>query len=90
MAAERVWLELERVFLHEHSASSVRRMEALGVLDVIVPEMAVCRGVDQRPVHRRDVLDHQLDALEWIDALISLDRPRDAIGRGALVGAVAI
>ncbi len=54
--AERVWLELERVFLHERSSPSVRRMEALGLLDVIVPELAVCRGVDQRPVHRRDVL----------------------------------
>ncbi len=81
VAAERVWLELERVLLHERSSSSVRRMEALGLLDVIVPELAVCRGVDQRPVHRRDVLGHQLDALEWIDALISLERPRDAMAR---------
>ena len=44
VAAERVWLELERVFLHERSASSVRRMEALGVLDVIVPRWRSVAG----------------------------------------------
>ena len=73
--AERVWGELERIFSHDSASPSVRRIEQLGALDAIFPELGLGRGVDQRPVHRRDVFDHQLDALEWLDALISPERP---------------
>ena len=73
--AERVWAELERIFSHDSASPSVRRIEQLDALDAIFPELGLGRGVDQRPVHRRDVFDHQLDALEWLDALISPERP---------------
>ena len=73
--AERVWSELERIFSYDSASLSVRRIEQLGVLDAIFPELGLCRGVDQRPVHRRDVFDHQLDAVEWLDALSSPERP---------------
>ena len=80
IAAERVWAELERMLSHDRTSPSVRRMDALGVLDVIFPELALGRGVDQRPIHRRDVFNHQLDALEWLDALISREPPADLPG----------
>lgn len=79
VAPERIWEELERIFLHTRSASALRRMDELGVLDVIAPELAACRGVDQRPVHRRDVLGHQLDALAWLDELVAPQPPQDAL-----------
>ena len=75
ITAERVWLELARIMSHEQASRSVRRMDELGALDATFPELALGRGVDQRPVHRRDVFNHQLDALEWLDALISPERP---------------
>ncbi len=81
-AAERIWAELEQLLLHDRSAGAVRRMEALGVLDVLIPELAACRGVEQRPPQRRgapDVLRHQLDALGWVDELISLQRPAEPL-----------
>lgn len=77
---ERVWAELDRILSHDHCAAAVRRLESLGALDAIIPELARCRGVDQRPVHRRDVLGHQLDAVEWLDVLIAPEPPEDLPG----------
>lgn len=77
IAAERVWAELERMLSHDRASPSVRRMDSLGALDVVFPELALGRGVDQRPVHRRDVFNHQLDALEWLDILISREPPTE-------------
>lgn len=77
---ERVWAELDRILSHDHCAAAVRRLEALGALDAIIPELGQCRGVDQRPVHRRDVLGHQLDAVEWLDVLIAPEPPDELPG----------
>ena len=80
VAGERVWAELDRILSHDHCSGTVRRMESLGALDAIIPELAQCRGVDQRPVHRRDVLGHQLDAVEWLDVLIASEPPGELPG----------
>lgn len=77
---ERVWAELDRILSHDHCAAAVRRLESLGALDAIIPELGQCRGVDQRPVHRRDVLGHQLDAVEWLDVLIAPESPDELPG----------
>ena len=77
---ERIWAELGRIFRAADSAAAARRMEALGLLGALFPELDACRGVDQRPVHRRDVFDHQLDALEWLDLLIAPAPRDDAFG----------
>ena len=80
VAGERVWAELDRILSHDRCSDAVRRMESLGALDAIIPELAQCRGVDQRPVHRRDVLGHQLDAVEWLDVLIAPEPPGELPG----------
>lgn len=77
---ERVWAELDRILSHDRCAAAVRRLESLGALDAIIPELGQCRGVDQRPVHRRDVLGHQLDAVEWLDVLIAPEPPDELSG----------
>ena len=77
---ERVWAELDQILSHDHCAAAVRRLELLGALDAIIPELGQCRGVDQRPVHRRDVLGHQLDAVEWLDVLIAPEPPDELPG----------
>jgi len=75
-AAERQWEELQRILLSERLPWALRRMEQAGLLDRILPELAIGRGVDQRPVHRRDVFWHQIDAVHWIVRLTSPSTPR--------------
>ncbi len=68
-AAERQWNELQRILVSDRLPWALRRMEQSGLLDVVFPELAQCRAVDQRPVHRRDVFWHQLDAVRWLTRL---------------------
>ena len=75
VAGERIWAELARIFDADSASAAVRRMERLDLLGPLFPELDACRGIDQRPVHRRDVFNHQLDALEYLDGLIA-EQPR--------------
>ena len=75
-AAERQWEELRRILLSDRLPWALRRLEQGGLLDRILPELALGRRVDQRPVHRRDVFWHQIDALRWITRLTGRFVPR--------------
>ena len=75
-AAERQWDELRRILCSVRLPWALRRLERSGLLDEMFPELAACRGVDQRPVHRRDVFWHQIDAVRWIARLTGSEAPR--------------
>ncbi|MYA02375.1 MAG: HD domain-containing protein [Chloroflexi bacterium] len=82
-AAERQWEELQRILLSERLPWALRRMEQTGLFDRILPELAIGRFVDQRPVHRRDVFWHQIDAVRWIVRLTS-----PSVARGLRASAI--
>lgn len=77
-AAERQWEEFRRILLSDRLPWALRRLEQSGLLDRLLPELALGRGVHQRPVHRRDVFWHQIDAVRWIVRLTSAQAPRSA------------
>ena len=77
-AAERQWDELQRIIRSDRFPWALRRLQQTGLLDRILPELALGRGVDQKPVHRRDVFWHQIDAVRWITRLTSPTAPRGA------------
>jgi len=60
VSAERIRDELEKILKSDKPSTSFRVMEATGVLKVILPELAVCRGIEQKGYHDFDVLDHML------------------------------
>ncbi len=74
-AAERQWDELQRILVSDRLPWALRRLEQSGLLDVIVPELVLCRAVSQRPVHRRDVFWHQLDGVRWLTRLTAPTGP---------------
>jgi len=73
---ERLWMELRRIFESDGLSWALRRLEQSGLLDRLFPELALGRTVDQRPVHRRDVFWHQIDAVRWIVRLTASRSPR--------------
>ncbi|MCY3568963.1 MAG: HDIG domain-containing protein [Chloroflexi bacterium] len=75
-AAERRWDELRRILESDALSWALRRLEQGGLLDRLFPELALGRGIDQRPVHRRDVFWHQIDAVRWIVRLTAARSPR--------------
>jgi putative nucleotidyltransferase with HDIG domain len=46
-------------------SAAFRLMEQTGLLELLLPELAVCRGVDQKGYHHFDVLDHSLLACDY-------------------------
>lgn len=75
-AAERQWDEFQRILLSDRLPWALRRLLQSGLLERMLPELAEGRGVDQRPVHLRDVFWHQIDAVRWITRLTSPEPPR--------------
>ena len=54
---------------------SVRLLDELGLLDRVLPELAVTRAVEQPKEHHWDVFGHSLAALEALDALFDENEP---------------
>lgn len=85
VAPERVFGELKRVI----GADAVRRglalMDAHGLTDAVLPELAALRGVRQSAYHHADVHAHTLEALE---ALLTLAADPAAAGLPAHADAV--
>jgi putative nucleotidyltransferase with HDIG domain len=75
VAAERVGAELAAIFGSPRAHEGVRILERSGLLEVVIPELAEGRGVEQRPHHTYDVLAHQLVALAWLDVLLASVEP---------------
>ncbi len=80
-AEERQRAELERILLARDPVDGLRLLEDLGLLAVVLPEVAALRGVDQNRYHHLDVFDHTLQVL---DAAADLsDEPGFAFGGAA-------
>ncbi|MCS7251582.1 MAG: HD domain-containing protein [Anaerolineae bacterium] len=70
VAPERVREELVKVLLIPPLVRSLRRMEALGILPEILPEVANLRGVMQSPPHVWDVYEHTLRTVAAMERLL--------------------
>jgi tRNA nucleotidyltransferase (CCA-adding enzyme) len=58
VSAERVREELQKILMSAVPSRGLRLLETTGLLAEIAPELAACRGVEQRGIHVFDVLDH--------------------------------
>jgi poly(A) polymerase len=81
-APERQREEVMRLFAAEDAGRGVRLLEELGLLEAVLPEMDVTRGVEQPKEHFFDVFGHSIAAVEALDALLA-DQPLagDTAGR---------
>ena len=65
VSAERIRDETEKIILSDKPSRGLLLMEQTGILKLILPELAACRGVDQNVYHDFDVLDHCLLACDY-------------------------
>jgi len=77
IAAERQRDELVQVLRTPRAAFGLRLMDELGLLDRVLPEIAITRGVEQPKEHQWDVFGHSLAAVEALDWLFARDEPPD-------------
>lgn len=58
VAIERIRDELFKLITGEEPLVAFRYLESSGLLKEFLPELAECRGIEQKGRHRHDVLDH--------------------------------
>jgi putative nucleotidyltransferase with HDIG domain len=69
VAPERVFVELRRVICGPAALRGLDLMDDVGVTEVILPELAALRGVEQSRFHHLDVADHTRSVLAEAIAL---------------------
>jgi poly(A) polymerase len=70
VAVERTFAELKRIVIADRALIGLQLMGELGVTDVVLPELARLRGVEQSPYHHLDVHDHTMSVLAETIALV--------------------
>jgi len=68
---ERVRDELFAIFQTDRAGWALHELDRLGVLEVLVPEVVVGRGVDQGGYHHLDVFEHQVEAVVQCDRIVA-------------------
>jgi len=73
-AIERVQAELSGCLASTAAGRAFAALDALGLLELTLPELTAGRGVEQGSLHHLDVLEHQLEALQQlVDAFPDAD-----------------
>ena len=70
VASERIREELDKIIASDKPSAALLLMEQTGLMKLLIPELAACRGVMQERAngsgfHRFDVLDHSLLACDF-------------------------
>jgi poly(A) polymerase len=63
LSVERVNDELRKMLLSEQPARALRLLDETGLLEVLMPEVYVCHGVEQGGWHTHDVFGHTLETV---------------------------
>ncbi len=66
-SAERTFTELSRVLEAPGCGAGARRLDELGLLDVLIPELSALKGITQNEFHHLDVFEHTLAFLDALD-----------------------
>jgi putative nucleotidyltransferase with HDIG domain len=92
-SAERVRDEFARMVSLPGAAASLERLDAFGLLELVVPELELLKGVEQSPPHRHDVWCHTLKVVGVLEGVVAIATggvgPTPAEGSSAAWGDLA-
>lgn len=80
VAAERVFAELKRIVAVPDPVPSLRLLDDVGALGVVLPELQALKGVEQNVFHHLDVWEHTLGVLS---AVADLEADPSPLGEAA-------
>ncbi len=72
---ERLAAEIGRILRLRHPDRAWRRLDELGALGALVPELDASRGLEQSRYHHEDVLGHTLEVVEHAADLVADPEP---------------
>ncbi len=84
VSGERIHIELFKILTSAVPSVAFNIMDETGILSLLFPELAACKGIGQKGAHIWDVLDHSLyscDAAPRTDVLIRLAALLHDIGK---------
>ena len=70
VSGERVRDELARLLAQPRAAGYLDQLDRLGLLTVIFPELEPLRGTTQSPPHHLDALEHSLETVRGLEAVL--------------------
>jgi len=79
-AAERRRDELARMLSLARAEPALRLLDRLGLLDVLLPEVAAGKGVEQPKEHAYDVFEHNVRTVAALDVMLAEEPPAGAEG----------
>lgn len=71
VAGERIRDELARLLALPHGGRALARLDDLGLLAMILPEIEPLRGLAQPPPHHLDVLAHSLKLVDCLEQIVA-------------------
>ena len=71
VSGERIRDELMLICATDRAGSAIASLADIGALEVLIPELAPGRGMDQGGYHHLSVLDHQLEAVRQSDRILA-------------------
>lgn len=72
LSAERIRDELQKLLLSERPALGLRLLWETGLLEIVLPELAACVGIEQNRWHKADVFEHTLEVVEGVPSDLAL------------------
>ena len=70
VSTERIRDELIEIFSLNNSYQSILLLAEIGLLEHIFPEIKATRNVEQLGLHDKDVYEHQIAALYFVEKLL--------------------
>ncbi len=75
VSPERIREELSKIFSAAQARPQVNEMALAGILDIIFPELAALKGLDQGKFHHLDAWEHSLETVSRLEKICrSLDK----------------
>jgi len=74
VSAERIRDELFKIFDRPDAFTHLVKLDELGILKIIIPEIEVMRGVSQGPYHHLDVWKHTLETIKQLESVLQETR----------------
>jgi tRNA nucleotidyltransferase/poly(A) polymerase len=71
VSGERIMAELLLILKNPHSASFIKDMDHLGILDILFPEISPMKGCEQNGFHHMDVWEHSLLVIENCEQILN-------------------
>jgi putative nucleotidyltransferase with HDIG domain len=85
-SAERVREEFIAILEGPKPAGALRALDALGVLEAVVPEVAAMRGLEQPSPHAFTLWEHTLHVVDSLDRVLAVIEPDRTDSTAAAVG----